>query len=236
MNGKFSRSILAALLALTVIAGTSGLAAAAGTATIEANPSTPDRSATHTVTQTVGSNVASASWTGYKITYPDGSADVSNVTMADVETIGIDRGNDDAGKTVDVSVSDDLDGVSASNNGGTLTLNLGGSYSLNESDQVVVSFGNATNPGSVGDYNVSTDINPQSSGGEASATLSITKKDVTTTTTSTTETTTTQQSTTTSSGSTTTTTETTSGGSPGFGAGLALVALAGAALVAARQH
>lgn len=234
MNGKLSRSILAALLALTVIAGTSGLAAAAGTATIEANPSTPDRSATHTVTQTVGSNVVGASWTGYKITYPDGSADVSNVTMADVETIGIDRGNDDAGKTVDVSVSDDLDGVSASNNGGTLSLNLGGSYSLNESDQVVVSFGNATNPASVGDYNVSTDINPQSSGGEASATLSITKKDVTTTTTSTTETTTTQQSTTTS--GTTTTTETTSGGSPGFGAGLALVVLAGAALVAARKR
>jgi len=257
MNSTLSRGTLAALLALVVVGGATGLAAAAGTATISADPATPGSTSTHTVTETVGSNVASASWTGYSVDYSDSGADLSDVTTADVQTIGIDRGNDGSGATIDVNVSDDLDGVSASNGGQTLTLDLGGAYSLNESDQVVVVYGNATNPDSTGDYNVSVDINPQSSGGEATATLSVSDADTTTSSTSetssatsssTTSSSTTMSSSTTSSSSTTmssssssstTSSEsssTSSGSSPGFGVGVSIVALAGAALLARRAN
>jgi len=269
MNSTLSRGALAALLALVVVGGSTGLAAAAGTATISADPATPGSTSTHTVTETVGSNVASASWTGYAVDYGDSGADLSDVTLADVRRVGIDRGNDGDGATIDVNVSDDLDAVSASNNGTTLTFDFGGSYSLAGDDEVVVVYGNATNPPSEGDYDVSVDINPQSSGGATTATLHVAADS--TTTSSTTETTssstssstttssTTSSSTTTSSSETTSSstmssttmssssssttmssssssTTTSSGSSPGFGVGVSIVALAGAALLARRAN
>ncbi|GGN19126.1 PGF-CTERM sorting domain-containing protein [Halarchaeum nitratireducens] len=270
MTSRISRSLIAALLALTVVVGASGLAAAANTATISAEPSTPGDASTHTVTETVGSTLNTSSWNGFAVDYTNTSADASNVSAADVQAIGIDRDGNSSGAAVDVNASDDLEGVSVSNNGGTVTFSLGGSYSLYEGDEVVLVYGNVTNP-DAGTHNVTADINPQSSGSEAVASLTVenatsenetttTTTNASTTTTSTTSTTeetsttttetttmtstnasTTSTSTTSTTEETSTTTtesteETSSGSSPGFGAGLALVALAGAALVAARER
>ncbi|GAA0300418.1 PGF-CTERM sorting domain-containing protein [Halarchaeum salinum] len=292
MTSRISRSIIAALLALTVVVGASGLAAAANTATISAEPSTPGDVSTHTVTETVGSTLNTSSWNGFAVDYTDTGADASNVSAADVQTIGIDRDGNASGAAVDVNVSDDLSDVSVSNNGGTVTFNLGGSYSLYADDEVVLVYDNVTNPDATGSYNVTADINPQSSGSEATTSLTIenaTTENETTTTTSTTTTNATTSTTTTNATTSTTTTnattsttttnattsttttnettsttttnattstteetstststaeesstssteETSSGSSPGFGVGLALVALAGAALVAARKR
>lgn len=171
MPHPLSRSVLAALLALTVVAGGfTGAAAAASAGSIQANPPTPNATSTHSVTTTVGT-AATGSWGGFAVGYPSG--DASNVSLTDVKKIGIDRGADSAGTAIDVNVSDDLNSVSASNNGKTLTFDLGGSYSIKAGDELVVVYGNVTNPASSGQYNVSLDINHQSSGGESTATLTI---------------------------------------------------------------
>lgn len=198
-------ALLAALLAVGVL---TGAAVAATSGSITADPNTPDATATHTVTATIDGGAASSSWTGFQISYEQ--TDVSNVGQNDVVKIGIDRGDDAAGDSIDVDVSDDLSSVSASSNGETLTVGLGGSHSLGEGDEVVVVYENVQNP-SAGTYSVGLDVNHQSSGGETSATLNIESDTTTTTTTTTTEETTTQTTTETTTQTTTeeTTTQTT---------------------------
>lgn len=239
MNQSSSR-LLAALLALTVFGGAfAGVAAAASAGSITAQPADPGATATHTVTETAGSTIGGSSWTGYQVNYQGTGADVSNVNKSDVVKIGIDRNDDEAGTAVDVSVKDDLNDIKVSNNGQTLTFDLGGSYALNKSDEVVVVYEDVKNPSEAGEYNVTLDINHQSSGSQVTAALAIGQTtDQQTTTTTTTEDT---------SGSEDTTTTTTEksggsggekqsgGSSPGFGVAAALVAVVGAALVAARR-
>ncbi|GGL60794.1 hypothetical protein [Halocalculus aciditolerans] len=229
-----ARGALAALLTVTVVAGAfTGAAAAASNGSITAGPATPGASSTHATTVTVGDD-ATGSWNGFAVDYGDAGADVSDVAKPDIQKIGIDYGDDDTGETVDVTVRDDLDQVSASNNGNTLTLTLGGSYSLNATDEVVVVYTNVTNPEEAGEYDVSLDVNPQSSGGETNATLAIGSSDGGTTT---------QSTTTTQSGGSDTTTAGGSGGetttqtsSPGFGVTAAAVAALGVAVVALRRR
>ncbi|MFC7166363.1 PGF-CTERM sorting domain-containing protein [Halospeciosus flavus] len=244
MNQHSSR-LLAALLALTVFGGAfAGVAAAASAGSITAQPAEPGATSTHTVTEMAGSTIGGSFWTGYQVDYQGTGADVSNVNQSDVVKIGIDRNDDEAGSTIDVNVEDDLQDVKSSNNGKTLTFSLGGSYALNQSDEVVVVYEDVQNPSEAGEYNVTLDINHQSSGSQVTATLAIgqasdtttttttTSEDTTTTTTESEETTTESEQTTTTAAEETTTTE---GGSPGFGVAVALVALVGAALVAVRK-
>ncbi|QDX39577.1 hypothetical protein [Salarchaeum sp. JOR-1] len=250
---KNTRSLLAALLALTVVAGAfTGGVAAATAASLTANPSAPGATAQHTATLTAGSTVDTSSWNGFQVNYQGSGTDASNVSVEDVATIGIDRGDNQTGDAVDVNVSDDLASVSTSNNGATLTFDLGGSYSLYEGDEVVVVYEDVANPDQAGSYNVTLDINPQSSGSQATATFDVenalqseTTTQTTTQTTSgdTTADDTTSSSTTMGSADTTTSAATTtesddsgsSGGSPGFGLGVGLLAVAGAAFLALRD-
>ncbi|MGB9986265.1 hypothetical protein [Salarchaeum japonicum] len=257
---KNTRSLVAALLALTVVAGAfTGGVAAASAASLTATPSAPGETAQHTATLTAGSTVDTSSWNGFQVNYQDAGAAASNVSVEDVATIGIDRGDNRTGDAVDVNVSDDLASVSTSNNGETLTFDLGGSYSLYEGDEVVLVYENVVNPDQAGSYNVTLDINPQSSGSEATATFDVedTQQSTTTqtTTTQTTDETTTQSTTTTQTTADTTTSDTTtmsdmttsadttttsddsgsSGSTPGFGLGVGLLAVTGAAFLALRD-
>lgn len=179
-------ALLAALLAVGML---TGAVVAATSGSITADPNTPDATATHTVTATIDGGAAGSSWTGFQVTYEQ--TDVSNVGQNDIAKIGIDRGDDAAGDTIDVDVSSDLGSVSASSNGHTLTIGLGGNYNLGEGDEVVVVYDDVRNP-SAGTYTVGLDVNHQSSGGETSATLSIESDTTTTTTTTQTTTTATQ--------------------------------------------
>lgn len=180
--------LLVAVLVVSV--AVAGMASAASAGSISASPDDPGATATHTTTVTIGSNTGGDSWNGFQVNYT--ASDVSNVGQGDVTTIGIDRGDNDSGSTIDVNVSDDLSSVSGSNDGETLTIGLGGNYDLTEGDEVVVVYGNVQNPSSTGDYDVGMEVNHQSgnSGDETTAQLSITSDSNTTTTTPTTTTTT----------------------------------------------
>ena len=151
--------------------------------------------------------------------------------------IGIDRGDDAAGDTIEVNVSDDLDSVSASNEGHLLTFGLGGSYDLDAGDEVVVVYADAYHPMVQGSWETPLDVNPQSSGGETSATLSIESASTSDDTPTTVGDEQTPESTTDDSDGTTAaaTTDGSNANSPGFGLAVAALAIAGAALLAYRD-
>jgi hypothetical protein len=138
---------------------------------ISADPAGADADSTHTVRAAVGPDLDDSSLSGLDVDYQatDRNGDVSNVDESDVETMYIDRA--DGGAT---DVTDDVNGVSASNNGETLNVRLGGSHVLHEGDHVVVSYSDATNP-SAGEYEIVFVVNPQSDGTQSSGTLSIAK-------------------------------------------------------------
>jgi PGF-CTERM protein len=164
--------VRASLLALIVVAGMfAGGALAASDGSVEADPSTADETAQHVVTVTVGDDSA-GSLTGLEVDYSGSGIDLNNVSQADIVKIGIDRDDDADGRETDENANDDLDSVSASNDGETLRIDTGGSYSIASGDEIVVVVDGVTNP-AAGEYDVTLDVNPQSSGGETTATLSI---------------------------------------------------------------
>lgn len=160
------------LAVLVVASAFAGGALATSHATIAADPATPAETSTHTVTVTVPEEVE-GSWNGLEVDYGDSGADVSDVDEGDVVTVGIDRGGDAEGATVDENVSDDLSNVDAINNGQTLQVGFGGSYDLAAGDEVVLVFEDAVNPATADQYEIDLEVNYQSSGGEATATLTI---------------------------------------------------------------
>jgi hypothetical protein len=230
--------LVAALVALAVVTGaTAGVASAATDGSLVPDPTGPDETSTHFVTATAGADTA-GSWNGFEVDYSESGADASNVGAEDVTTVGIDRGDDADGDTIDVNVSDDLSSVGASGNGEVLTIGFGGSYDLDEGDEVVVVYEGVQHPEEAGSYVTPLDINPQSSGGETTATLTVGSgtSDDTPTTAGDEQT---PESTTDGSDGTTAA-DTTDGGStggtsPGFGFAVAAVAIAGAALLASRD-
>ena len=265
MNAKLRTLALVALVALGAFVGAG---AAASNGSLTASPATPGDSSTHTATLTVG-NASTGSLNGFQVDYSEAGIDVSNVGAEDVVAVGIDENDDASGATVDQNVSDDLSAVSQSNNGQTLTFSFGGSYELSSGDEVVVVYENVTNP-AAGDYQINLDINPQSSGGEGAATLTVEESTSSTATptataeptaTATAEPTATateepsgdqtaeptatatdepaaeETATATADGSNEMDqTEETSTSGPGFGAGLTVLALLGAAFVAMRRQ
>ncbi|WP_049980602.1 PGF-CTERM sorting domain-containing protein [Halolamina rubra] len=225
-----------ALVALVAVGAFTGAAAAASNGSVQASPTSPGQTSTHTATLTAGDDAA-GSLNGFEVDYSDSGVDVSNVGTGDVVAVGIDVDDDSDGKTVDKNVSDDLSSVDSSNNGETVTFTFGGSYDVDAGDEIVVVFENAQNA-DAGEYDVGLDINPQSSGGEGTATLSLGDNDRSSTETATewpagddTQTASTDE------GTTDGTDDDESGASaPGFGAALTVLALVGAAFVAARRR
>ncbi|WP_416838925.1 hypothetical protein [Haloferax sp. DFSO52] len=149
---------------------------AASNASLSASPSTPGETATHTATVTVDGDAVGSSWNSLVLDYTGTGGDVSDVGTDDVSVIGIDRGDDASGATVDVDAADDVSSVSASNDGETLTLGLGGNYSLESGDELVVVVDGVVNPGE-GTSTVTLVVNQQSAGESASADLTIGEED-----------------------------------------------------------
>ena len=232
-----SNRLVAVLVALTVVAGaTAGVASAATDGSLVPDPSGPGETSTHFVTATAGADTA-GSWNGFEVDYSESGADASNVDQNDIAKIGIDRDDDTSGDTVDVNVSDDVDSVGASSNGEVLTVGLGGSYDVDEGDELVVVYEDVQHPEEAGSYVTPLDVNPQSSGGETTATLTVGSgtSDDTPTTEGDEQT---PESTTGDSDGTTaadTTEDDSNANSPGFGLAIAAIAIAGAALLAYRD-
>lgn len=125
----------------------------AGPVSISADPATENVTSTHSITATVRSESSGDSLNTIVVDYSVGAnaSDVSNVAQGDV-TVSV------AGQ----NVTDDLTGVSASNNGETLTLSFGGNYSLSLNDTVSITLENVQNPSTAGTYNVDITLNSQS--------------------------------------------------------------------------
>lgn len=117
MTGTIRSVVLAVLI---VASAFTGAALAASNGSISADPAEPGATSTHTVRTTVG-DASAGTWYGLKVNYQGTGADVSGVSKADIVKIGIDRGDDESGTTIDVNASDDLTSVSSSTNGETLT-------------------------------------------------------------------------------------------------------------------
>jgi PGF-CTERM protein len=128
---RYTRTLF---LALIVVAGVfAGGALAASDGSVEADPSTADETAQHVVTVTVGDDSA-GSLTGLEVDYSGSGIDLNNVSQADIVKIGIDRDDDADGRETDENANDDLNSVSASNDGETLRIDTGGSYSIASDD------------------------------------------------------------------------------------------------------
>lgn len=166
---RLSTIALALVLALSVVAGT---AVAASNASIAADSADPGATTTHTVTVTVG-DASAGSWNGLAVNYTDAGANLGNVGQGDVVTVGIDRDDDASGDAIDVNVADDVSSVGASSDGEILTVGLGGNYDVDDGDELVVVYESVQHPEEAGSYVTPLDVNPQSSGGEATATLTV---------------------------------------------------------------
>ena len=164
---KVRSLFLTALMVVSVFGGTVAFAgtaaAAANVDSITADPATVGDTSTHTVKGIApSSNEDSSSLNGIVIDYSVGSApaSVNNVGSGDVTVLK--NGTD---------ITSDVDGVSASNNGETLTISLGGNTQLQTGDNVTVVAQNVENPGSSGDFDVDVDLNPQSTNDPVTGTI-----------------------------------------------------------------
>lgn len=159
-RGRIGAVGLVTVLLATVVAGSGATAVlAAGGATVSASPDTAGETATHVVTKEVRNDAAGSSLDHVDVDYTAGSnpADVSDVGAVDVVRFGVDRDGD--GRIEDSAMGGSL-GVSASNNGHTLTIqNTSGPSNLKEGDVVIAEFTDVRNPDSAGVYDVQVELN-----------------------------------------------------------------------------
>ncbi|MFB6303384.1 MAG: archaellin/type IV pilin N-terminal domain-containing protein [Haloferacaceae archaeon] len=90
-----------------------------------------------------GTSLDGDSLNSVKVDYLDDSADISEVSRADVRTVGIDEDGDGS---IDTNVSDDLSTVDGREGGDLLYIGFGGSYGITKGDQVIVVFDDVGNP------------------------------------------------------------------------------------------
>ncbi|GGL21063.1 hypothetical protein GCM10009037_00430 [Halarchaeum grantii] len=128
---------------------------------------------THVATGEVGSDDASDSLNEFRVDYAEdtGATDVSAVGLSDVHAVGI---STDGDGTIETNVTDDLSSVSISNDGHTLLLGFGGSYTLDQGDVVVANYSDVRNPGDNGTYTAAVGINTQSDDADIAADFEVT--------------------------------------------------------------
>jgi hypothetical protein len=159
------------LVALSVVAAAAfaGGVTAAEDASVTAEPTASGATVTHTVTVTVGETAAGA-WNGITVNYTGSGADAGDVTRADLQRVGVDAGDDGTGDAIDREVGMGVQSVRASDDGAVLTVTLDGSATVEAGDELVLVYGNVTNP-MAGEWAVGVDVNPDESGGTTTATL-----------------------------------------------------------------
>lgn len=217
MTGKpTTRGVL--LVAIVVLAVTTGTAMGAWNGYVQAEDNSPGATTTYTFGATV-TNTTTTSSVVVNFQYAD--IEVEDVARSDIERFGIDVNGDfppgnintDLNTTPGVAVTE----VAAQNFGRSLFINLSGSVTLNPNDELVLVLSGMTNPDSAGDYPILIDAAPEQPFGSATGHLNIEEEQTTTTTTT-----------------STTTTESGDFG-PGFSVALAALAFLAAALIALRR-
>jgi len=173
MKNRLTTRLAVALVAVAV-AGAFALSGglAAGELSVDPTPSGPNEAeSTHALRMTVesGDAVAGAAFEDVLVDYSlaQPTADVSNVGVNDIERIGIDRGDDDRGTRVDVT-ADEIGSVSGQKDGAAVRVDIGGNYTIEAGDEVIVVLQTVQNPQNAGTSEVELTVNTQ--GGATSAT------------------------------------------------------------------
>lgn len=171
--------VLSTFLVLAAVGGTvafAGTAAAVSNAGVALNDSTAGVVTNHAVTATVDSDEDGSSLGSVYVDYSSGTSatDVSNVDQSDVTEAYIVRDDDDTRE----NVMDDLTGVKKSNNGHTLKVTFGGSYSLDKNDVVHVTYDDVQNPKSAGNYQTDVTLNQDSSTAKETVKFDVTERDL----------------------------------------------------------
>jgi PGF-CTERM protein len=162
-------SVRTGIVLCVVVIALSGAVSAAHSASITADPMEGGESSKHLVTVTVDESSAGP-LRGLEVDYRDSGANPGQLQSAGV-TIGIDRDDDDPGRTVDDEI-EDLQEV-ASDSEGLLTLRFEGSHTVEAGDEIVARFVFVQNPATAGDYQTAIDVNPETGGGTTAARLQI---------------------------------------------------------------
>jgi len=181
-----SRTRTAIVATLVVLSLTTALAVGGQTApsvTADPTPSGPNEAdSTHALTMTLPDRTAVVGeqfndvLVDYSVAQP--TADVSNVGSADIERIGIDRGNDLPGTRVDVRVSK-IGSVSGKKDGNAIRIALGGNRTLKAGDQLVVVLQSVQNPQNAGTASVNLTVNTQSEASSATGSITYEQHDAT---------------------------------------------------------
>ncbi|GAA0275564.1 hypothetical protein GCM10009000_108790 [Halobacterium noricense] len=100
------------------------------------------------------SNAVGNSLNSLTVAYPS-SADASNVTGSDVERVGIDSDGDGV---LDADAMVDMDDISTSGGGSTLTVDFGGDHDIEAGDWIVFDVADIENPDAAGEYDVSVGV------------------------------------------------------------------------------
>lgn len=102
-----------------------------------------------------GSPTAGNSLNQLRVEYPDG-VDAGGVTGSDVERVGVDMDGDGV---LEADAMVDVDGLSTSDGGSTLTVGFGGNHNLEVGDWIVLDVDDVEDPASPGEYAVSVNVN-----------------------------------------------------------------------------
>ncbi|MFC6615207.1 hypothetical protein ACFQAS_09640 [Halopenitus salinus] len=145
---------------LTLVGGADGQSSKGN---ITAEDPIVDVAANHTAEITIESDdgVSGSSLTGLRLDYSASTApDLGNVTVDDVVRAGIDTDQDG---TIEEDAISDLDDVTLSNGGETISFDFGGSVSISADDRIILEYSNLTNPDTTGPHDVEIVVNPSSS-------------------------------------------------------------------------
>lgn len=102
-----------------------------------------------------GSDTAGNSLNQLTIAYPD-AVNTSAVSGSDIDQVGIDRDGDGQ---LEADAMVDLNGLSTSDDGSTLTITFGGNHDLEVGYWIVLDVTDLDNPDTAGEYSVSIDVN-----------------------------------------------------------------------------
>lgn len=159
---------LVGIVGMLLMAGTA-LGAISLSASVDDN--TIGETTEMTLDITAGTNEGGSSLNGIQFGSENADEfDFSNVGVEDVSTLVIT--NTTEGTTT--NITDDLNSVSSSNSGQDVTVDLGGSYQIQEGEIVQITFGDVQNPDSTGTYGVDATLNPQTDTTPGVTTIEIT--------------------------------------------------------------
>lgn len=152
------------------------------TPTVDPTPTDPNEKGTHAVVLGLSGNAGSTgqAWEDLVVHYRETpKADVSNVGLTTLGTVGVDRDGDDPGTRVDVHAN--VSEVTAGKDGTQLRIGLTGNLTLRSGDDVVAVLRPVQNPQNAGTAAVEVTVNSQGAADTATGSVTYEYNDATVT-------------------------------------------------------